>query len=60
MARKERPKERSWRVYRMRGKGMVELGTVYAHDEAEAVARAIETFEIPKALQNRIVVRREE
>jgi hypothetical protein len=54
------PKERRWRVYRLRGRRMVELGQVEARDEAEAVARAIEQFEIPATLRNRVLVRPEQ
>jgi hypothetical protein len=56
----KKPKEKTWRVYRMRGKGTVALGTVTAQDEAEAVAKAIKEFEIPKPLQNRVLARPEE
>jgi hypothetical protein len=56
----KKPKERRWRVYRLRGKGMVELGQVEASDEAQAIARAIEEFAIPGPLRNRILVRAEE
>jgi hypothetical protein len=55
-----KPKERTWRVYRMRGKGTVELGTVTAREEEEAVAKAIEEFNVPQALRNRVLVRPEE
>jgi hypothetical protein len=56
----KKPKERRWRVYRLRGKGMVELGHVEARDEAEAVAKAIEEFDIPGPLRNRVLVRPEQ
>jgi hypothetical protein len=55
----KKPKQRRWRVYRLRGKRMVELGHVEVRDEAEAIARAIEEFEIPGPLRNRVVVRPE-
>jgi hypothetical protein len=51
---------RRWRVWRLRGKRMVELGCVEARDEAEAVAKAVEEFDIPGPLRNRVVVRPEE
>jgi hypothetical protein len=44
----------------MRGKRMVELGSVEPRDEAEAVTRAIEEFDVPKALRNSIPVRPEQ
>jgi hypothetical protein len=56
----KRPKQKRWRVYRLRGKRMVELGHVEARDEAEAVARAIEEFQIPGPLHNRVLVRLED
>jgi hypothetical protein len=55
-----KPKERRWRVYRLRGKRMVELGRVEASDEAQAIAKAIEEFQIPGPLRNRVLVRPEE
>jgi hypothetical protein len=56
----EKPKEKRWRVYRLGGKRMVELGHVEARDEAEAVAKAIEEFAIPGPLRNRVLVRPEQ
>lgn len=56
----KQPRQRRWRVYRLRGKRMVELGHVEARDEAEAIARAIEQFEIPATLRNRVLVRPEQ
>ena len=56
----EQPRQRRWRVYRLRGKRMVELGHVEARDEAEAIARAIEEFDIPGPLRNRVLVRPEQ
>jgi hypothetical protein len=58
MSRK--PKPRRWRVWRLTGKRMVELGRVEAQDEAEATAKAIEQFAIPRPLRNRVLVRPEE
>jgi hypothetical protein len=57
---RKKPEPRRWRVWRLRGKRMVELGHVEARDEAEAVAKAIEEFAIPGPLRNRIVVRPEQ
>jgi hypothetical protein len=37
----------------------VELGTVTARNEEEAVAKAVE-FNVPQALRNRVLVRPEE
>ncbi len=56
----KKPEARRWRVYRLGGKRMVELGHVEARDEAQAVARAIEEFQIPGPLRNRVLVRPEE
>jgi hypothetical protein len=56
----KRYKERSWRAYRLTGKKMIALGTVYARSEEEAIARAAEEFNVPKTLRNRILVRPEE
>ncbi len=53
-------KARRWRVYRLRGKRMVELGHVEARDEAEATAKAIEEFQVPGPLRNRVLVRPEQ
>ena len=35
---KKRTQEKAWRAYRLTGKKMIELGTVYAKTEEEAVA----------------------
>jgi hypothetical protein len=56
----KKAKDRSWRVYRLTGKKMIELGSVRARNEAEAMAKAIEEHRIPKPLQNRVLVRPEE
>jgi hypothetical protein len=56
----KKPKARRWRVYRLRGKRMVELGHVEAQDEAQAVAKAVEEFQVPGPLRNRVLVRPEE
>jgi hypothetical protein len=55
-----KPEPRRWRVWRLTGKRMVELGHVEARDEAEAVAKAMERFAIPGPLRNRVLVRPEE
>lgn len=58
MPKKPRPEPR-WRVLKIRGAALQPLGYVYAQDEETAVERAIEQYEIPPALQNRIVARPE-
>jgi hypothetical protein len=57
--KKPKAEEKRWLVYRMRGKRADWLGTVSAQSEAEAIARAIKEFEIPKPLWNRVLVRQE-
>lgn len=56
---KKRTQERPWRAYRLTGKKMIELGTVYARTEEEAVAKAAEEFDVPGPLRSRILVRPE-
>ena len=56
----KKPEAVRWRVDRLRGKRMVELGHVEARDEAEAVAKAIEEFQVPGPLRNRVLVRPEQ
>jgi hypothetical protein len=55
----KRARERTWRVYRLTGKGMVELGNVEARDEEQAIAKAVQEFDVPPALRNRVVVKQE-
>jgi hypothetical protein len=58
MPRKTKPKdETGWQAFRMRGASLQSLGIVYAADEAAAIEKAAEQYEVPPALQNRIVVR---
>jgi hypothetical protein len=58
MAKKPKPKR--WRAWRLTGKRMIELGHVEAVDEAEAIAKAIEEFQVPGPLRNRVLVRPEQ
>jgi hypothetical protein len=47
-----------WSVFMFRNKG-ARLGTVWAHDEAEALEKAIKELDIPEAERWRISVRQE-
>jgi hypothetical protein len=48
-----------WLVYRLGGKKAAHLGTVSAHDQREAIARAIEEFEITDPTERkRLIVQR--
>jgi hypothetical protein len=49
----------SWAVYHIRGTPAQFVGLVYDQpDEAAAIAKAIEQYEIPETLRNRLIVQR--
>jgi hypothetical protein len=58
MPPKKKPKEEiGWQAFRMRGAGMTSLGFVYGVDEADALEKAFDKYDIAPAFQSRIVVR---
>jgi hypothetical protein len=49
----------SWAVYHIRGTPAQFVGLVYDQpDEQSAIAKAIEQYEIPETLRNRLIVQR--
>ena len=57
--RKEAADPPRWTVYQFRGKRLVWMGAVEAHDEEEAREKALKQLDIRPADQFRISVRRE-
>jgi hypothetical protein len=57
-AKKSTPRdfEHRWRASLRRGTPARYLGHVYAKDEATAIVKAAEEFEVPDTLRDRIVV----
>ena len=53
-----KPLGRRWTVHLIKATPMNYLGSVYAEDEAEAIAMAIKEFKIAEEFQDRIIVRK--
>jgi 1,2-phenylacetyl-CoA epoxidase PaaB subunit len=51
-------REYRWEVVRLKASPAAFLGSVYAPDEEAALEKAIEEFEVPPHLQDRLLARR--
>jgi len=57
-AKQTKPQGHRWTVHLMEATPTNYLGSVFAKDEAEAIALAIKEFKIAEELQDRIIVRK--